>query len=118
MERKALSRRVAWAEAIVHTQRVTVPSKLIVQARAEAFALHDRLRAEIPSGEPAAVASLIKAAVALRAQLLDLLSLPTRPRGESRRRLLTLPPGAVSDVQPLPPDPTTLPGVPPLDPAP
>ena len=115
MERKPLSRRVAWAEAIVHTQRVTVPSKLIVQARAEAFALHERVRAEIPTGEPAAVASLVKAAVALRSQLLDLLSLPTRPRGESRRRLLTLPPSDVSTVEPLPPDPRTIPGVPPID---
>jgi len=92
-----------------------VPSKLIVHARAEAIALHERLKAEIPAGDPAAVASLVKAAVALRSQLLALLSLPTRPRGESRRRLLTLPPSDVSTVEPLPPDPRTIPGVPPLD---
>lgn len=112
---KSLARRTHRALVVMETQRVTMPARLMLDARDECRRLHQRIVAEIPAGDPAAVASLVKAAVALRGQLLDLLSLPTRPRGESRRRMLTLPPSDVSTVEPLPPDPRTIPGVPPLD---
>ncbi len=112
---KALARRNARALVILETQRVTTPARLVLDARDEARRLHDRLRESIPTAPPSELLALATAAVKVRAQLLDLLSLPTRPRGESRRRLLTLPPGDVSTVEPLPPDPRTIPGVPPLD---
>jgi hypothetical protein len=102
---------------VMHTQRITLPARMVIDAREEATGLHRRIVAitQDPAASPEALATLpnlVGAAVRLRSQLLDLLSLPTRPRGESRRRLLTLPPGDVSDVQPLPPDPTTIPGAP------
>lgn len=92
-----------------------MPARLMLDARDECRRLHERIVADVATGEPAAVAALVGAAVKVRSQLLDLLSLPTRPRGESRRRLLTLPPGDVSTVEPLPPDPRTIPGVPPIE---
>lgn len=112
---KSLARRTHRAMIVMETQRVTMPARLMLDARDECRRIHERIVADVATGDPAAVASLVKAAVALRSQLLDLLSLPTRPRGESRRRLLTLPPSDVSTVEPLPPDPRTIPGVPPID---
>jgi len=112
---KSLARRTHRAMIVMETQRVTMPARLMLDARDECRRLHDRIVADVATGDAPAVAALVKAAVALRSQLLDLMSLPTRPRGESRRRLLTLPPGDVSTVEPLPPDPRTIPGVPPID---
>ena len=116
MTRISLARREHRADVVMHTQRMTTPSRLVLDARDEARRLHERLSVEIATGDAAAISALVAAAVKVRAQLLDLLSLPTRPRGETRRRMLTLAPEAVSDVHPLPPDPTTLPGVPPIAP--
>lgn len=118
MGSKALSVREHRSNAVMHTQRITLPARMVIDARAEATALHERIVRACASANPAefqAVAALVGAAVKVRSQLLDLLSLPTRPRGESRRRLLTLPPSDVSTVEPLPPDPRTIPGVPPID---
>lgn len=112
---KALLRRQHRALVVMDTQRVSTPARLVLDARDEARRLHDRLRESIPTASPADILALASAAVKVRSQLLDLLSLPTRPRGESRRRLLTLPPSDVSTVEPLPPDPRTIPGVPPID---
>jgi hypothetical protein len=118
MGSKALSVREHRSNAVMHTQRITLPARMVIDARAEATALHGRIVRACESANPAdlqALPALVGAAVKVRSQLLDLLSLPTRPRGESRRRLLTLPPSDVSTVEPLPPDPRTIPGVPPID---
>lgn len=118
MGSKALSVREHRSNAVMHTQRITLPARMVIDARAEATALHGRIVRACASADPAdlqALPALVGAAVKVRSQLLDLLSLPTRPRGESRRRMLTLPPGDVSTVEPLPPDPRTIPGVPPID---
>ena len=112
---KSLARRTHRAMIVMDTQRVTMPARLMLDARDEARRLHDRLRESIPTASPADILALASAAVKVRSQLLDLLSLPTRPRGESRRRMLTLPPSDVSTVEPLPPDPRTIPGVPPIE---
>lgn len=118
MGSKSLSVREHRSNAVMHTQRITLPARMVIDARGEAFALHDRIVRACQSTDPAelqALPAVVGAAVKVRAQLLDLLSLPTRPKGEARRRLLTLPPSDVSTVEPLPPDPRTIPGVPPLD---
>lgn len=119
MGSKSLNVRERRASSVMETQRITLPARLVLDARGEAFALHDRIVRACQSTDPADFAALpavVGAAVKVRSQLLDLLSLPTRPRGEPRRRLLTLPPGDVTDTEPLPPDPRTIPGAPQVTP--
>lgn len=115
MGSKALSVREHRSNAVMHTQRITLPARMVIDARTEAAALHGRIVRACASADPAdlqALPALVGAAVKVRSQLLDLLSLPTRPKGETRRRLLTLPPGDVTDAEPIPPDPRTIPGAP------
>ena len=92
----------------------TLPARLIEDARAEASDLHARARRMIadesaPAGD---VASIVRAAVAVRAQLADLLGVATRPRGESIRRRPIDAPGIPTDAleiapaTPPPPPPT------------
>ena len=110
---KSLSYRTARAEQMVGVAIATLPARLIEDCRAEAAALHARARRLI--GDDAApvadVAALVRACVAVRAQLADLLGVATRPRGESPRRRPIDAPGIPTDAleiaPPAPPDAST-----------
>ena len=109
---KNLTRRAARA---AHAERVAVsclPARLIEDARAEAAALHARARRliEDDAAPVADVVGLVRAAVAVRAQLADLLGVATRPRGEPPRRRPIDAPGIPTDALEIaPPAPSGAP---------
>ena len=103
---KSLSYRTARAQHMQAIAMATLPARLIEDARAEAAGLHARARRLIEDdAAPAAdVVAIVRAAVAVRAQLADLLGVATRPRGETPRRRPVDVPGIPTEALEIPPE--------------
>ena len=97
-------------DAVVAYNTACLPARLILDAREEHRLAHARAKNALADAEtpPADALALVRAAVVLRSQLMDLLGAPTRPRGEApRRRSIDV--GIPTDPLEIPPEAPNLP---------
>lgn len=107
---KSLSRRGSRGAAVVAYNAACLPARLLLDAREEHRLAHGRATDALADAKtpPADVVALVRATIALRAQLMDLLGAPTRPRGEApRRRPIDV--GIPTDPLEIPPEAPNLP---------
>jgi hypothetical protein len=107
---KSLSRRGSRGAAVVAYNTACLPARLLLDAREEHRLAHARAKDALSSPEtpPADALALVRASIALRAQLMDLLGTPTRPRGETPRRR-PIEAGIPTEALEIPPEAPNLP---------